>query len=54
VKAAMLAADGTMPAGQTEVHGSWLRLEIDEAEPMLRGTVFAVHLDFEIIYYDNA
>jgi hypothetical protein len=54
VKAAMLGVDGTMAAGQTEIHGSWLRLEIDEAEPMLRGTVFAVHTDFEIIFYDNA
>lgn len=52
LKLAMLACDGTMPAGQVEVHGSWLSLELDEAEPLPRGTIFATHLDFQLIYVD--
>ena len=49
---AMLGMDGTMAAGSCEVHGSWLRLELDEAEAMPKGTVFASHADFQINYYD--
>jgi uncharacterized protein DUF3168 len=49
---AVLGMDGTMAAGSTEVHGAWLKLEMDEAEPLPRGTVFASHADFQINYID--
>jgi hypothetical protein len=49
---AVLGMDGTHAAGQTEIHGAWLKLEMDEAESMPRGTIFASHADFEINYYD--
>lgn len=53
LKLCLLGCDGALPAGQAEVHGSWLSLERDEAEPMLRGTIFASHLDFTFIFLDT-
>lgn len=51
----ILALDGAMAGAQshTEVHGAWHRLELDDAEPMPRGTIYATHLDFEIVYLDT-
>ena len=49
---AVLGMDGTQATGQTEIRGAWLKLEMDEAESMPRGTIFASHADFEINYYD--
>jgi hypothetical protein len=52
LKLAMISLNGTLPAGQAEVHGSWLSLELDQAEPMPRGTIFGTHVDFTVIFYD--
>jgi|SRR5579872_4966229 len=49
---AMISLDGTLAGASAEVHGSWLRLELDEKEALPKGTVFASHRDFEINYYD--
>lgn len=53
VKAAMLALDGAQAGTFTQICGSWLSLEMDDAEPLPRGTVFATHLDFQINYLDT-
>jgi hypothetical protein len=55
VSLALYSMNGTLPAGQAEVHGSWKRSEIDTAEPVTHGTLFTTHVDFEVIYldYDN-
>ncbi|HUC30009.1 MAG TPA: DUF3168 domain-containing protein [Candidatus Acidoferrum sp.] len=49
---AVLGMDATMAAGSCEVHGAWLKLELDEAETLPKGTVFASHADFQINYID--
>lgn len=51
---AMISLDGPLanPA-KVEIHGSWLKLEMDEAEQLPRGTVFASHRDFAINYIDT-
>jgi hypothetical protein len=49
---AMISLDGSAAGSTVEIHGCWLRLELDEAESMPRGTVFASHRDFQINYYD--
>ena len=41
-----------VPTVVTQVEGSWLRLELDEAEPMIKGTVFVTHIDVMINYLD--
>lgn len=53
LKLALIGLDGALPAGQAEVHGSWLSLELDQAEPMPRGTIFGTHVDFTFIFYDT-
>ena len=53
VKSAMLSLLGQTTTGNAYVEGCWPQLEIDEAEPLPRGTVYATHLDFEIIYRDG-
>jgi hypothetical protein len=52
VRLALIGFDGPQ-AGNAEVHGSWLRLELDGAQPIPKGTVYATHLDFEIIFRDG-
>ena len=52
VSVALYSMNGTLPAGQAEVHGSWKRSEIDTAEPVAHGTLFTTHVDFEVIYQD--
>jgi hypothetical protein len=52
VKQAMMSCDGTMSSGNCEVHGSWFRLEQDEAEPIPHGTVYSTHVDFEVNFLD--
>jgi len=42
-----------VPTVAAQVEGSWLRLELDEAEPMLKGTVFVTHIDVMINYIDT-
>ena len=50
---AMISMDGTQAGAACEVHGAWLRLELDESESLPRGTVFASHRDFEVVYIDT-
>lgn len=52
VQQVLESVDGTLPAGEAEVHGSWLRSEIDTAEPLTQGTIFSTHVDFEILFLD--
>jgi hypothetical protein len=52
VRDAMIGLNGPV-AGAAQVEGSWLRLEMDEAEPMPKGTIFVSHLDFMIVYIDG-
>lgn len=49
---AVLGMDGALPAGQCEVHGAWLKLELDESESLPKNTIFTSHADFEINYVD--
>jgi hypothetical protein len=53
VKLAMISWLGTQGSANVQIEGSWHRLEIDEAELLPRGTVFATHMDFEIIFLDG-
>lgn len=54
LKLAMFSLNGPMPgtAAKTEVHGCWLRLEMDETEPMTKATMYSTHVDFEINFTD--
>jgi hypothetical protein len=54
VMKAMISCNGVMPAGSVEVHGSWWRLEIDEAEPIPHGTIYSTHVDFDVNFSDNS
>jgi hypothetical protein len=54
LKASMLACFGTMPTGDTIVQGSWLSLELDQAEPLPRGTIFCTITDFMLVFLDTA
>jgi hypothetical protein len=49
----MISIDGTLPAGEAEVHGVWLRLDADDQEPIPHGTLYANHRDYEINYLDG-
>lgn len=53
VKAAMISWDGNQTIGAVFIEGCWHRLELDEAEPLPRGTVYATHMDFEVNYLDT-
>lgn len=48
VRAFLLSLRGT--AGDVAVSGCYCKLEVDEGEPLLRGTLFCTRLDFEITY----
>lgn len=50
----MISIDGTMPGpdAKAEVHGVWLRLDADDAEPIPHGTIYSNHRDYEINYLD--
>lgn len=52
VKLAMITLNGVVITG-TQVQGSWLRMEVDESEPMGKGTLFSTHVDFEIHFLDT-
>jgi hypothetical protein len=56
IKQAMISASGTMPgaSSQTYMSGAWQVLEMDDAEPLPRGTIFSTHLDFMCVYTDTA
>ena len=49
----MISIDGTLPAGEAEVHGVWLKLDADDAESIPHGTLYANHRDYEINYIDG-
>jgi hypothetical protein len=53
LKTVLLALDGVLGASNACVNGAWQLLEADEAEPVPHGTIYTVHLDFEILYLDN-
>ncbi len=48
----LISLDGPQ-AGLTEIHGSWLKLEADDSEPLAHGTLYATHLDFEFVFLDS-
>jgi hypothetical protein len=52
LREAMIALAGTT-AGNCFVEGSWIRLELDSAEPMPKNTIFVTHVDAEINYIDG-
>lgn len=49
----LLSITGTLPAGEAEVHGVWLKLDADDAESIPHGTLYANHRDYEINYIDG-
>lgn len=51
LREAMIAMAGPL-TGNVQVEGSWVRLEMDEAEPMPKGTIFVTHCDFEVNFID--
>lgn len=50
---ALLSMNGAL-SGSVEIHGAWLKLEADDAEPIPHGTIYATHCDFEFNFMDNA
>jgi hypothetical protein len=50
---AMKDMSGDIAGASVRIEGCWLQLEMDEAEPLPRGTVFASHQDFVINYLDT-
>jgi hypothetical protein len=44
---------GVLPTGDAVVQGAWLLLEADDAEAIPHGTVFATHVDYNVIYVDT-
>lgn len=53
LKLAMISWNGAQGSANVQIEGSWHRLEIDEAEPLPRGTIYASHMDFEVNYLDT-
>lgn len=53
VKGFMLGAVyGNQVVGKCFVMGVWNKMEVDDREPLGKGTMFLTHLDFEINYQD--
>lgn len=54
LRQALLPLYGTLPgsAANAEVHGVWLKSEVDEQEPIPHGTIYSTHVDFEFEYLD--
>ena len=44
---------GNSTAGSIAFSGAYCVMEVDEAEPLGRGTLFSTHVDFNIVYVDN-
>ena len=44
---------GNSTAGSIAFSGAYCVMEVDEAEPIGRGTLFSTHVDFNIVYIDN-
>lgn len=44
---------GNSTAGSIAFSGAYCVMEVDEAEPIGRGTLFSTHVDFNIVYVDN-
>jgi hypothetical protein len=52
LRLAMISMLGAFSEAAIQVSGAWLKLETDDAEPILHGTIYATHLDFEIVFLD--
>ena len=52
VKYALNACYGVLSVGNAEVQGAWLESEVDDSEPIARGTLFATHIDYRFLYVD--
>jgi Protein of unknown function (DUF3168) len=50
LRLAMLSMLGAFSGAAIQISGAWLKLETDDAEPILHGTIYATHLDFEIVF----
>lgn len=50
---ALLPMIGVLAVGSVAIEGSWFRMEADDSEPIPHGTIYATHVDFEIIYVDT-
>ena len=44
---------GLSSVGSIAFSGAYCVMEVDEAEPLGRGTLFSTHVDFNIVYVDN-
>jgi hypothetical protein len=53
VKSSMNGLLVTLSEG-TKVQGSWLEFEGDDSEPDLQGTIFASHVDYRLMFVDEA
>lgn len=52
LRLSLISLDGVLPGGHGQVQGAWHRLEMDEVEAMLKGTLYSTHIDFEFNYLD--
>lgn len=50
---ALLPMYGVLSAGDVMVQGSWLKLELDSAEPISKGVMYSTHVDFEFVFLDT-
>jgi hypothetical protein len=50
----MLGCDGTLPAGDAEVHGVWLVNLFDEFEPIPHRAIYGCHVDLYVTFLDLA
>lgn len=53
VKAALVSMYGPQAVGNTFVQGAWLVSEVDDAEPIPHGTLYATHVDFTFNYIET-
>src|SRR5208337_1841632 len=52
VKLFMLGVYGNQATGLCFIQGVWHKMEVDDREPLGKGTMFSVHMDFEVVYQD--
>lgn len=49
----MISINGTLPAGEAEVHGVWETLAADDFETVPHATIYTAHRDYNIVYIDG-
>jgi hypothetical protein len=53
VKYALNGCYGPLSTGNAEVQDSWIESEVDDAEPIPRGTLYSTHIDVRFIFVDT-